>query len=297
MTSSNNNVIRNANNLKNRDEEFGGELGVLVAHNNIIAELISHDGSVEKSIRTALQVGSSDADGDGDQTEWNEFQTFLDSQRRRIHALAEMHIDTQQYNKAVLQSLNEITNETQKKDSDYQSIFPAKIEVNMTKIKSQANANSSQSQPHEFTLHIQQKLREPMSKEEQSDDEIEMDTTCQVSDFKCPVTGGLMTHPYRNKVCGHTYELDGIKFYLRTKNTCPVAGCSNTQVSMSDLEEDVELAMNIKRYARGLEREKRMRLSQTDGVEDLDGEDDNDNMDGNGNGNGNGNGRGFTVVE
>ena len=106
-----------------------------------------------------------------------------------------------------------------------------------------------------------------------------------------------MTHPYRNKVCGHTYELDGIKFYLRTKNTCPVAGCSNTQVSMSDLEEDVELAMNIKRYARGLEREKRMRLSQTDGVEDLDGEDDNDNMDGNGNGNGNGNGRGFTVIE
>ena len=291
MTGSNNNVIRNANNLKRRDKEFASDLGVLAAHNNVMAELISHDGSVEKSIRTALQVDSSDADadGDGDQTEWNEFQTFLDSQRRRIHALAEMHIDTQQYNKAVLQSLNEITNEEQKQDSDYQSIFPAKIEVNMTNIKSQANANSSQ--PHEFTLHIQQKLREPMSKEEQSDDEIEMDNTYQVSDFKCPVTGRLMTHPYRNKVCGHTYELDGIKFYLRTKHTCPVAGCSNPQVSMSDLEEDVELAMNIKRYSRGLEREKRMRLSQTDGVEDLDGEDDNDNMDGNGNG------RGFTVIE
>ena len=65
-----------------------------------------------------------------------------------------------------------------------------------------------------------------------------------------------MTNPYRNKVCGHTYEPDGIKLYLRPKHTCPVAGCSNNRVSMSDLEEDVELAMNIKRYSRGLERER-----------------------------------------
>ena len=47
MSYSNNNVNRNANNLRKRDEEFGSDLTSLTAHNKVIAELIFHDGSVK----------------------------------------------------------------------------------------------------------------------------------------------------------------------------------------------------------------------------------------------------------
>lgn len=64
--------------------------------------------------------------------------------------------------------------------------------------------------------------------------------------LKCPLTQKLMKKPVRNTVCGHAYEGEAIKDYVRRRGTrrtkveCPVVGCAS-DVTLDHLERAVEL--------------------------------------------------------
>ena len=70
-----------------------------------------------------------------------------------------------------------------------------------------------------------------------------------VNALKCPVTGMLFNNPVINKVCHHTYDRAGLDQLLRTgKRTCPVPGCANNHLSLSQVEEDEEMKLKVQRH-------------------------------------------------
>ncbi|KAJ0985984.1 hypothetical protein J5N97_004340 [Dioscorea zingiberensis] len=68
---------------------------------------------------------------------------------------------------------------------------------------------------------------QPMPGEEQED--IIMTTTqTTLKNFTCPITGKPvinLQNPVRCMDCSHIYDKDAIVHYMKSKNTCPVAGC------------------------------------------------------------------------
>lgn len=74
------------------------------------------------------------------------------------------------------------------------------------------------------------------------------------SDLKCPITGCLFLEPVKNIVCEHVYDLDGLRQYIKNRKrakkncNCPIVGCNNSQVSLEQVEEDMEIKMKLRRY-------------------------------------------------
>mmetsp|Transcript_578 Transcript_578/g.939 ORF Transcript_578/g.939 Transcript_578/m.939 type:complete len:339 (-) Transcript_578:57-1073(-) len=81
-------------------------------------------------------------------------------------------------------------------------------------------------------------------------------------EFKCPVTGQFFVNPVKNKNCGHYYEYEGIRHHLKNKKKCPVAGCVNSHVTLSQLEEDEEMKIKVRRFKVRSEKERQQRMSQ-----------------------------------
>ena len=310
---SNINVINTVDRIIRKKGEYGDGLKLLKASNAIIAEALAHDGTVEQSIRDALNDGDGDGDGDGDNDnpqdsdELRDFEVFLKAQRERVKGLAQMHIHTSQHTEAFMTALQEIkteiSNNTIHKHNnanddndnddeeaanisppDYEVILQTKIELQTTRLARNINSNA-----HPEMIKIQEKLREPTHNHDQ-DIELEISNTESSETFKCPITQKVMQNPQRNKSCGHHYSLEGIQSHLRSKKACPIYGCRNKHVTMDQLEDDVEMMMKIKRFEKRSETEKRMRLTQT---QDLDGNYENDGNDRNSMGDAGG----FTVVE
>ena len=67
----------------------------------------------------------------------------------------------------------------------------------------------------------------------------------------------------RNKICGHVYSYKGIQHHLKSNKQCPMPGCSNTNVTMSQLEEDEEMTMKIRRFQFRTKNANRFIFSQT----------------------------------
>ena len=90
-----------------------------------------------------------------------------------------------------------------------------------------------------------------------NDDDIEVmgngrGAESQAASLMCPVICKLLENPMKNKVCGHIYSLAGLKHLLRNSRrcACPVAGCQNNNVTMEQVEEDVETQFKIRREKR-----------------------------------------------
>lgn len=128
---------------------------------------------------------------------------------------------------------------------------------------------------HEHAIQIRQSLGEKIQKKARAsrggggddDDDLEI-VQNQVDDvhtLKCPFTGMFFTNPVKNKVCGHTYDLPGLQQMLGArKSTCPIPGCSNKSVSMSQVDEDVEMKLRVSRHKKREEAEKRKRDLEDD---------------------------------
>ncbi|KAI1289616.1 hypothetical protein HDE_08197 [Halotydeus destructor] len=80
------------------------------------------------------------------------------------------------------------------------------------------------------------------------DDLVEMESERTVIP-KDSYTQRPIEDPVRNKVCGHTYDRQGIKSYFDTKPNprCPVVGCSNRHINFEQLEDDLEMRSLIAR--------------------------------------------------
>jgi Zinc-finger of the MIZ type in Nse subunit len=95
--------------------------------------------------------------------------------------------------------------------------------------------------------------------------------------LKCPITTMFMEEPMRNKLCGHSYGLQAIAQLIinargRQGCKCPVAGCTNANVTMEQLDKDLEAEYAIKRRRRAEEHETQQRASQANDLEDTDEE-------------------------
>lgn len=88
------------------------------------------------------------------------------------------------------------------------------------------------------------------------------------SDLRCPITGRLFVKPVKNKVCGHAYDMEGLRQYIRSKErarkkcNCPIAGCKNAEVTLNQVEEDEEIELKVRRHKTRVERENQQRLTQ-----------------------------------
>jgi Zinc-finger of the MIZ type in Nse subunit. len=80
-----------------------------------------------------------------------------------------------------------------------------------------------------------------------------------------------MENPVRNTVCGHVYDYSGIKFYMGSRRVrqCPVPGCANRQVTMSQIEHDEEMQLKVKRFLKRMEQVRQQRMSQTQDIDDF----------------------------
>jgi Zinc-finger of the MIZ type in Nse subunit len=94
--------------------------------------------------------------------------------------------------------------------------------------------------------------------------------------LKCPITTMFMVEPMRNKVCGHSYGLQAIAGLIQSARgralKCPVPGCTNANVTLEQLEKDIEAEYLIKRRRRAEEHETQQRASQANDLEDTDDE-------------------------
>ena len=106
------------------------------------------------------------------------------------------------------------------------------------------------------------------------DDDIELvvNKAANSQGLKCPITSQLMHTAVRNKTCGHVYSKEGIIHHLRNSCECPLPGCSNTHLSMSQLEEDVEMQMNVRKEVRRQDQRQQMIASQASQLVDSDDE-------------------------
>ncbi|KAL9184482.1 hypothetical protein ACHAXT_002568 [Thalassiosira profunda] len=144
------------------------------------------------------------------------------------------------------------------------------------RVRQRGEANPARVPPaeHELTLIVREELGEKVPKKSRAsrggdddDDDLEIVRNAQddVHALKCPITGMLFADPVRNRVCGHTYDRAGLHQQLRNrKHTCPVPGCTNSSVTMAQVEEDEEMKLKVKRHKTREEAEKRKRDLEDD---------------------------------
>nr|XP_057909946.1 E3 SUMO-protein ligase NSE2 [Doryrhamphus excisus] len=72
--------------------------------------------------------------------------------------------------------------------------------------------------------------------------------------FTCPLTQVEMVNPMKNKKCKHHYDEGAIRGLIETRHNqkkkciCPVVGCGNTDVKLSDLLPDHTLRRQIQNH-------------------------------------------------
>jgi len=95
--------------------------------------------------------------------------------------------------------------------------------------------------------------------------------------FRCPITGLFFSKPVKSKVCNHIYDLDGLRQILGNNNAgkanCPIPGCTNRNLTLNQVEDDVEMMMKVRRHKNRCEQEQIQRMSQD---QDYDNDDDGD---------------------
>ena len=91
----------------------------------------------------------------------------------------------------------------------------------------------------------------------------------------------LMEDPVINLVCKHHYSKAAIQNYITTKRRgrgvnyklgCPVPGCVNQDINLSQLEEDSTITIQVRRFKRYEERETQKRSSQAENIDESDDE-------------------------
>jgi Zinc-finger of the MIZ type in Nse subunit len=87
-------------------------------------------------------------------------------------------------------------------------------------------------------------------------------TTNHHQHLKCPISREFMMDAVRNKVCHHIYSRAGIMAHIQQSGgrptKCPVFGCSNRSVAVSQLDDDIETTMNAKREVRRQDQRKQL---------------------------------------
>eukprot|EP00557_Chaetoceros_sp_GSL56_P014284 CAMPEP_0176485868 /NCGR_PEP_ID=MMETSP0200_2-20121128/5268_1 /TAXON_ID=947934 /ORGANISM="Chaetoceros sp., Strain GSL56" /LENGTH=298 /DNA_ID=CAMNT_0017882539 /DNA_START=113 /DNA_END=1009 /DNA_ORIENTATION=+ len=291
-----NSAVHEADRILAKKKDFRNQIIRLDAHNKIGAESLAHDGNLESTVRLALQNNnnrdnhSSKDDKDVDEA-WGAFEAFLQQQREKIKGLTKIHIEMNQKVDALIGAVEDVkrqihqhpppqqqqrqTDDDNSKPPDYELILQTKMEL----LKQQLEDQSGPVENHPWMKNTLTNMREVAASSrggngDDDDDDVQLEFSNNESsaEYKCPITCQYMENPMRNTVCGHVFDLSGIQFHMRNKRSgraCPVPGCANKNLSMDQMEQDVEKQLKVKRFLKRMEQEKQQRLSQTEDLDDF----------------------------
>jgi hypothetical protein len=197
---------------------------------------------------------------------------FLEEQRQRLKNLASDNVlRSREINSfvAALQYLGNATNNAEIADN-YETALAERM-----KHEQQAQKSMQLDMTQEtYYMDICSKLGEAVA--HGGDDDLEVMAGESIQNLKCPLSLTLFVDPVKNKVCGHVYSKNAIIQHLKRSKVCPLSGCTNTHVTQSQLEVDMETAQLVRRE-RAREAERHRQQSQSaidaDGNEDEDEED------------------------
>ena len=203
-----------------------------------------------------------------------EVQTFLGEQRQRLKKLSESNVNSNHTVDTFVSSIRRLKQQVQndrnpssqqedaENEEDFKNYEPIVRDMMDTEREKRKSTKTDLLQ-EKYVTEIYEELGEEAalpgrgSRNVNNDDDIEVmgngrGAESQAASLMCPVICTLLENPMKNKVCGHIYSLAGLKHLLRNSRrcACPVAGCQNNNVTMEQVEEDVETQFKIRREKR-----------------------------------------------
>lgn len=263
MSRSQRNCIH-ADRIIQKEKEYQNEIREISVHHKMLAENMAIDGLVQESCERALQDSPTDA---------REFETFLQVHREKSKALAESHVALKRKASAFINAMKLVKTDIQNsgEQKDYEVVLRTKMEEQLQAV----NVQQGDCKNDKVYKDILEALKESNPDEEEDEDIAFMDGGEQEATYKCPILTGFMTKPMRNTICGHVYDNEGIRSWYKTKRICPLSGCGKP-FTWNDLEDDVEMAMKLRRFHKRKQAEKKRRDAMT---QDLDDDDDDNELD------------------
>lgn len=216
-----------------------------------IAQTLAHDGTLQ------------------DLLEESKLSEYRDSVKRLAIQNVESNRQVQAYVHA-LQKVKEANAQHNDAPVDYSKILQEAIDD----AKSELSENSVEIRQESMYLKVVEQLNEPNANAADEDVAI-LPSQGAGASLKCPLTAMLMTDPYRNKLCGHTYEHEAILQHLRKdrQGKCPVTGCGTQNITPEQLEKDTRVANLIRREKARQKHACDIQLATQDTIE-MDEEDD-----------------------
>jgi hypothetical protein len=188
-------------------------------------------------------------------------------QRNRLMKVSETNVDNFRQVNAFIGALNQSIRphiEQQREGTepqDYEKLILEKMQEYR-----QAQKDSELDMADEqFVREIKTALGEATASannDDDDDDDLQVVTRASGETLKCPIMGSYYEDPVKSSICGHTYSRMGIENHLRSSRKCPVAGCSNNNITRDQLQPDIEMQMKVRRQRRKSDQEKAQRLTQ-----------------------------------
>lgn len=193
----------------------------------------------------------------------------LQEYRETLKALAANNVMEERYVKSYVRGLQELDTHGAEPSID----FSKQLRHAMSNAQEAIENDSVQVNQETYYLTVCRELGESNASGDTAD--VDDDIVLMAQDdnrgrsLKCPITGMLMKDPYRNRICGHTYEHEAIKQHMRKDRfkRCPVAGCQNQNLVLTQLEPDMATAQLIRREKIRLQHSKEHQRATQDAIE------------------------------
>ena len=172
---------------------------------------------------------------------------------------------------AVRDVKNDMTRRQQDESEDDAVDYEAAIHSAVERIREKDAITPDQIDHDPMVIELRTTLGEKVKSD---DDDLEiMNNRDETHALKCPITATFFEDPVKNKVCGHTYSKSGLQQMLKNrKRGCPVAGCSNNNLGLAQVEPDDEMRMRVNRLRKREEQAKKKRALEDEADEEEMGE-------------------------
>jgi len=225
----------------------------------------------EKGMMKFLETDTSSIIGE------EEIAAFFQEQKEILKAEAAKNVERERHVESFVSGVKSVRNDLinaagSQGEEEEESVnlpdYNAKIKDAMSNHSSSVSRVPVQQEP--LYQQVVEALGENVASKKNTgdDDDIEITETQNASSsLKCPITGKLIEDAVKNKLCKHVYSREGITAHIHSSGSggrakCPAAGCSNTTVTMDQLEDDYETSRHVSRQKRREDFESQQRASQ-----------------------------------
>mmetsp|Transcript_12010 Transcript_12010/g.34709 ORF Transcript_12010/g.34709 Transcript_12010/m.34709 type:complete len:294 (+) Transcript_12010:109-990(+) len=260
------NVQTVVNSMINKEHQYRVGISTNASMANSVALRLVKGKAIDKYLSEFSEEGEDDP---------------LMEQRQRLKQLTQKNIERDEQITIFLKSLQDIGNQCHNENTEnYQQELQDRMKQKMddrNKSKRRRKSSANDYMKHPMYQELCQKLGEEAAVKGDDDEDEElmvMNTGESNTDLKCPLTGTMLEDPVKNSVCGHIFSKAALQNHLRVSNRkqCPMPGCINTNITMSQFEVDRETAILIRREKHKQESQNR----PNQGALDLDRDDDDD---------------------